>query len=110
MKLLAHTIANTLKHLCERITRHSMSLGLYNIGLDAGRVDGYPWATWTSLREAWEVAEHYEQTYSDKFKMYAALLVDTEASDAGRGRLALGGKTAPHHLNITNGKPDDPPR
>ena len=79
-----------------------MALSLYN----AGRADGYPWATWTSLREAWE---HYEQTYCDKLKVYAALLVDTEASDAGRGHLALGGKTAPHHLNITNGKPDDLP-
>ena len=56
----------------------------------AGRVEGYPWGTWTSLREAWDVAEHYEQTNSDKIKTYTALLVDTEASDVGNGCLALG--------------------
>ena len=48
------------------------------------------------------------QTYSDVLKVYAALLIDTEASDATRGHLALGGKTA-HYLNINHGKPEDLP-
>ena len=63
-----------------------MALSLYDA------VGGYPWATWTSLREAWEVAEHYRMTYSKNLKVYAALLIDTEASDAARGHLALGAK------------------
>ena len=79
-----------------------MALSLYDA------VGGYPWATWTSLREAWVVAEHYKMTYSKNLKVYAALLIDTEASDAARGHLALGGKTA-HYLNINNGKPGDLP-
>ena len=70
---------------------------------------GYPWKTWTSLREAWAVAEHHGMAQKDKLKVYAALLVDIEASDVGNGHLALGGKTAPHHLKITDGKPEDLP-
>ena len=81
-----------------------MALCLYNA------VMAYPWATWTSLREAWAVAEHYMQTYSDNLKVYAALLIDAEASDTARGHLALGGKSAPRHLHIdANGKPGDLP-
>ena len=68
-------------------------------------VGGYPWATWTSLQEAWEVAEHYRMTYSKNLKVYAALQIDTEASDTSRGHLALVGRL----LNINNGKPDDLP-
>ena len=49
-----------------------MALCLYNA------VMAYPWATWTSLREAWAVAEHYMQTYSDNLKVYAALLIDAQ--------------------------------
>ena len=79
-----------------------MALSLYDA------VGGYPWATWTSLREAWEVAEHYRMTYSKNLKVYAALQIDTEASDTARGHLALGGKTA-YLLNINNGKPGDLP-
>ena len=79
-----------------------MALCLYNA------VMAYPWATWTSLREAWAVAEHYMQTHSDNLKVYAALLIDAEASDTARGHLALGGKSAPRHLHIdANGKPPD---
>ena len=71
-------------------------------------VGGYPWTTWTSLQEAWEVAEHYRMTYSKNLKVYAALQIDTEASDTVRGHLTLGGNTA-HLLNINNGKPDNLP-
>ena len=64
-----------------------MALSLYDA------VGGHPWATWTSLREAWVVAEHYKMTYSKNIKVYAALQIDTEASDTARGHLAIGGKT-----------------
>ena len=64
----------------------------------------YPWTAWTSLKEAWAVAEHHERTDKDKLKVYAALLVDIEASNVGDGHLALGGKTAQHRLKIVNGK------
>ena len=87
-----------------------MALSLYDavIGTYEQGAEEYPWATWTSLREAWVVAEHYKMTYSKNLKVYAALQIDTEASDAARGHLALGGKTA-HYLNINNGKPGDLP-
>ena len=87
-----------------------MALSLYDavIGTYEQGAEEYPWATWTSLREAWVVAEHYKMTYSKNLKVYAALQIDTEASDAARGHLALGGKTA-HLLNINNGKPGDLP-
>ena len=71
-------------------------------------VGGYPWTTWTSLQEAWEVAEHYRMTYSKYFKMYAALQIDTEISDIARGHLSIEGRFA-HSLNINNGKPDNLP-
>ena len=40
---------------------------------------------------AWEVAEH-------KLMVYAALLIDLEASDMDRGHLVLGGRSATGHL------------
>ena len=87
-----------------------MALALHNAGTNAQRLYEYPWATWTSLREAWEVAEHFKQTYSNVLKVYAALLIDTEASDADRGHLALGGRSALGHLHIdARGKPSNLP-
>ena len=79
-----------------------MALALYTAGTDAQRIYDYPWADWTSLREAWEVAEHFKQTYNNAIKVYAALLIDTWAV----GHLALGGRSAPGHLQIdARGKP-----
>ena len=50
---------------------------------------------------AWEVAEH-------KLMVYAALLIDLEASDMDRGHLVLGGRSATGHLKINkNGHPSD---
>ena len=50
---------------------------------------------------AWEVAEH-------KLMVYAALLIDLEASDMNRGHLVLGGRSATGHLKINkNGHPSD---
>ena len=70
----------------------------------------YPWTAWTSLREAWVVAEHYKTTYSRELKVYAALQTDAEFSEAAMmmvgGSVALGGGK---HLNIKNGKPGDLP-
>ena len=68
----------------------------------------YPWETWTSLQKAWEVAEHFKQTDSNRLKVYAALLIDLRASDMDRGHLALGGRPAIGHLNINaKGYPSD---
>ena len=70
----------------------------------------YPWSVWTSLREAWVVAEHYKMTYSKDLKVYAALQTDAVSLEAALrmvgGRVSLGrGK----YLNIENGKPGDLP-
>ncbi len=77
-----------------------MALSIYDAVIGSyeqgGAFAGYPWTTWTSLREAWAVAEHHE-------------MVDIEASDVGNGHLAPGGKTSQHHLKITDGKPEDLP-
>ena len=78
------------------------ALALYTAGTDAQRTCDYPWADWTSLREAWEVAERFKQTYNNALKVYAALLIDTWAL----GYLALGGGSAPGHLQTdSRGKP-----
>ncbi len=72
------------------------------------RLYEYPWETWTSLQQAWEVAEHYKQTNINKLRVYAALLIDPRASDMDRGHLALGGRPAIGHLNINaRGYPSD---
>ena len=62
-----------------------------------------------AFAEAWAIAEQQERTDCDKDKLriYAALLVDIEASNVGDGYLALGGNTAQHRLKITNGKPEN---
>ena len=81
---------------------YCMALALYTAGNTAQRLHDYPWADWTSLQEAWEVAEHFKPTYSNTLKVYAALLIDTWAL----GYLALGGRSAPGHLQIdARGKP-----
>ena len=74
----------------------------------------YPWSVWTSLREAWVVAEHYHMT--NDLKMYAALQTDTISSNAAlrgslplkivEGQISLG---RGNYLNIKNGKPGDLP-
>ena len=57
---------------------------------------------------AWEVSEHFKQTYSNKLKVYAALLIDLRASDMDSGHLVLGGRPAIGHLNINaKGYPSD---
>ena len=85
-----------------------MTLALHNAGTEALRLYEYPWETWTSLQKAWEVAEHLKQTYSNKLKVYAALLIDLRASDMDRGHLVLGGRPAIGHLNINaKGYPSD---
>ena len=64
----------------------------------------YPWTAWTSLREAWVVAEHYKTTNSRNLKVYAALPTDAVFSEAA---LMMVGGSVP--LDIKNGKPGDLP-
>ena len=76
-----------------------MALSVYDAVIgsyehSSGTFAEYPWTTWTSLKEAWAVAEHHERTDKDELKVYAALLVDIGASNVGDGHLALRGKNS----------------
>ena len=62
-----------------------------------------------AFAEAWAIAEQQVEDDRDKNKLrvYAALLVDIEASSMEGGYLALGGNAAQHRLKIINGKPEN---
>ena len=62
-----------------------------------------------AFAEAWAIAEQQAKADCDKNKLrvYAALLVDIEASNVEGGHLALGGRTSGSHLKIINGQPEN---
>ena len=72
------------------------NVAAHNVASLYNAIMTYPWTTWTSLREAWVVAEHYKTTYSRDLKVYAALQTDAEFSEAAMmkvgGNVALGGE------------------
>ena len=64
-----------------------------------------------ALAEAWTIADQQGQEDRDKnkLKLYAALLVDAEASNVKEGYLALGGRLSGARLVIIDERPANIP-